>query len=131
MSKTLEFVEQATIVNQRRLAQYKRDLESYEKDGGFINYGAKIFHLKNDITHIEEIVLPNLKQIKCELEAYDELKTPKKPRVEKVLWATNQTSADYIINHYCPNCNEPLNKFTHNYCNKCGCKIDWGGDDEE
>ena len=71
MSKTLEFIEQATIVNQRRLEQYKRDLESYEKDGGFINYGAKIFHLKNDITHIEEIVLPNLHQIKCELEAWE------------------------------------------------------------
>ena len=74
MTKTIEFVEKATIVNQRRLEQYKRDLEFYEKDGGFINYGAKIFHLKNDIKHIEEIVLPNLKQIKCELEAWEVVK---------------------------------------------------------
>ena len=47
--------------------------------------------------------------------------TPKKPRVEKVWWASDQ----YSNNHYCPECNEPLDKFKHNYCNRCGCKIDW------
>ena len=67
-----------------------------------------------------------LVRLACEkAEKYDELNTPKKPRVEKVLWAMNSTSEQYIINHYCPNCNKPLNKFTHNYCNKCGIKIDW------
>ena len=67
-----------------------------------------------------------LVRLACEkAEKYDELKTPKKPRIEKVLWACNQTNDQYIINHYCPECNEPLNKFKNNYCNKCGCKIDW------
>ena len=75
MTKTSEFIEQATIANQRRLEQYKRDLEYYKKESGLlIDYGAKIFHLKNDIKHIEETVLPNLKQIKCELEAWEVVK---------------------------------------------------------
>lgn len=75
MTKTFEFIEQATIANQRRLEQYKRDLEYYKKESGLlIDYGAKIFHLKNDIKHIEETVLPNLKQIKCELEAWEVVK---------------------------------------------------------
>ena len=74
MSKTIEFIEQATIANQRRLEQYKKDLEYYQKDVSLIDHGAKIFQLKHDIEHIEKIVLPNLKQIKAELEAWEIVK---------------------------------------------------------
>ena len=74
MSKTIEFIEQATIANQRKLEQYKKDLEYYQKDVSLINYGAKIFQLKHDIEHIEKIVLPNLQQIKAELEAWEIVK---------------------------------------------------------
>ena len=74
MNKTIEFIEQATIANQRRLEQYKKDLEYYQKDVSLINYGAKIFQLEHDIEHIEKIVLPNLQQIKAELEAWEVVK---------------------------------------------------------
>lgn len=74
MNKTLEFVEKATIANQRRLEQHKRDLEYYKEDVSLIDYGAKIFHLEHDIEHIEKIVLPNLQQIKIELEAWEIIK---------------------------------------------------------
>ncbi len=74
MSKTIEFIEQATIANQRRLEQYKKDLEYYQKDVSLIDHGAKIFQLKHDIEHIEKIVLPNLQQIKAELETWEVVK---------------------------------------------------------
>ena len=64
----------------------------------------------------------------CEkAEKYDELKTPVKPRVEKVWWANDR----YRKNHYCPKCNKPLNKFTHNFCYGCGAKIDWSDEYNE
>lgn len=68
-----------------------------------------------------------LVKLACEkAEKYDELKTAKKPRKE--LDGLNSYFSTY--NHYCPKCNQPLNKFTHNFCNRCGTKIDWSEEDE-
>lgn len=118
---SLEFINEQIRILNAYIKDLKKDINKYQRlleaSGDPLNeYSIK--SCRETISYVQEKI-KHFKQLR------KELRTTKKPRVEKVLWATNSTSDDYIINHYCPNCNEPLNKFKNNFCNICGIKIDW------
>lgn len=84
MTKTIEFVEKSIQKQTKKLEELKRTKEHYEilhKSSSIISYTPQIVSINLKIADIE-FNLEHIKQIKCELEAWEVVKKTIKPTLK-------------------------------------------------